>query len=317
MTESLLAAGWWEDFWPETGRERRQVLVLLIIGAVVSGWAVYAMYKAIATWREHAARRARRRLPPDTPRYLGAAPAGGTIALALGVGALRAVASGEPVDHVDYRRPAREVRAELYELLDAAGSDAREREARARSTLPPVLRALLGGKAETVAPGLALAEEALRQRNRVGPELWHHALEEYATARGLQFDERQGLLNLAQDIGHAEEQLRMEGVLGGTQETPEQVPSLLAVHWAQGVHLVRCAARLGWLAAPQAHEYLDRAGALVAGWYPVRSTMLAALLLPAMLSDDTSEARRGITVARQLLTDLRSPLAPQPHPQMR
>lgn len=267
------------------------MIALLIIGVLMAGYAVYAIRGA---WREAADLREKRRPTPDTPVYAGAAP--GPYATALGVGALRAVAHREPVDRLAYGRSRKRARALLS--ADAEHADA------ARATVPRALRALLGGEAKVPAPGIALVEEALRHRTRVGPELWTHALEEFATIRGLPYGEREALLSLATDIGRAEDRLRVAGVLG----QHETIPSLLVCHWAEGVHVVRTALAADWLARPQAHEYLVRAGELTARWYPSWSAVLAAQLLPPMLNDDEQEIRWRLRAAQRLLHDQASPL---------
>jgi len=274
-----LADGWLGDV-----ASRRLALALLIVGVAMAGYTVYAMRIA---WRRYGERRERNRPMPEDPVYVGSS---GPHAIALGVGAFRAVAAGEPVDDVGYRRSRRQVRVELTVRFGGTEDHARE-------SVPRALRALLGGDAENAGPGMALAEQALRLRARVGPELWQHSLEEYATARGLPFGERESLLALANDIAHAEDRLRLEGLLGHD----ETVPSLLATHWADGVHLVRCAMRAEWLAAPQGLEYLARADELTRARYPSWSTMFGALLLPALLNDNTESIRWQFTVAPKLV----------------
>jgi hypothetical protein len=272
----------------DTVGERRFVIALVIIGVVASG---YVLYAARVAWRRAAEHRARNRRRPDVPVYSGSPAAG---AIALGLGAFQAVAAGEPVDDVAYRRSPQQVRAELAGIL---GESARE-------SLPRALRALLGGDAENVAPGIALAEEALRQRTRVGPELWQHSLDSFATAQSLPFGERQSLLALAADITRAEDRLRQERLLG----PDELVPTLLASHWAEGVHLVRCGLRADWLPPTQGLEYLARADELTRAWYPSWSTVIGALALPALLNEDVQSTRWQFRVAHQLITDHRSPL---------
>jgi hypothetical protein len=267
------------------------MVAALVIGVIMSGYALYAVR---AAWRKAADLREKRRPIPDTPVYSGAAP--GPYALALGVGALRAVAHREAVDELFYGRSKKRARALLSE-------DAESPEA-ARATVPRALRALLGVEAEVPAAGIALVEEALRQRTRVGQELWAHALEDFATARGLPYGERTSLLALASDIALAEDRLRAEGVLG----RHELIPSLLAFHWAEGVHVVRTALAADWLPRPQAAEYLTRAGELTARWYPTWSTVLSAQLLPALLNDDATESRWRLRAAQRLLHDAVSPL---------
>jgi hypothetical protein len=277
--------------WPETVADRRFVIALMIVGVVMS---CYALYAARTAWRRAADLREQRRPTPDTPVYAGTAP--GPYALAMGVGALRAVAHREAVDRLDYSRSRKRARALL-----SAGAESPEA---ARATVPRALRALLGGEAEVPATGIALVEEALRHRTRVGQELWAHALEEFATVRGLPYGERMALLALATDVGRAEDRLRGEGVLG----PHETVPSLLVCHWAEGVHVVRAAMAADWLARPQGLEYLARAGELVTRWYPSWSTVLSAQLLPALLNDDTAELRWRLRAAQHLLHDAVSPL---------
>jgi hypothetical protein len=277
--------------WPETVAERRMLLFAAIIGLVMAGWLFYFVRNAWArTWAE----RERRRPKPDTPVYAGAAPPTGPYVAALGVGAIRAAEYEEPVDQLDYTRSKKRAQTLLTEDLGDT----------ARDNVPRTLRALLGGDAEEPATGLALVEEALRQRTKVGAELWTFALEQFATARGLPYAERQSLLAIAVDIGRAEDRLRLEGLLG----PGEHIPSLLAYHWSDGVHVVRCAMRAGWLPAPQGHEYLARAGALTARWYPTWSTVIGAQLLPALLTDDAAELVWRLPVARRLLSDGPSPL---------
>jgi hypothetical protein len=277
--------------WLDTVAERRFGVALLVIGVIAFACTVYAVRQA---WRRAMDLRDRRRPTSDTPLYARTAP--GPHAVALGVGALRAVAHREPVDHVGYTRPRRRARALLAE--DA------ESEQHARTTVPRALRALLGGEAEVPAHGIALVEEALRQRNNVGPELWPHALEDFATTRGLPYAERQQLLALVVDIGRAEDRLRREGLLG----PHEIVPSLLACHWGEGVHIVRTALRAEWLTWPEAQEYLTRADELAPRWYPTWSALLAAQLLPALLNDDVGELSWRLPAARRLLTDPSSPV---------
>ena len=277
--------------WPDAVNQRRMLIFLLVIGAVMSGWVIYG---AKVAWLKARDERERRRPKPNTPVYAGAAPPVGPYAIALGVGALRAAEYAEPVNQLDYRRPRHRAQALLGEVF---GNQARE-------TVPRALRALLGGGAEEPAQGSALIEEALRQRTSVGPELWTHALEEFATARGLPYGERHALLAQAVDIGRAEDRLRLEGLLG----PGEFVPSLLACHWADGVHVVRCALRAGWLARAQGLEYLARADELTAKWYPAWSTVVAAQLLPALLNDDAAELVWRLPLARRLLSDGPSPL---------
>jgi hypothetical protein len=273
--------------WPETVHDRRLLIFALIAGVVISGWIIYGARKA---WRMARRERERRRPKPDTPVYAGAAPPTGPYVVALGVGAIRAAEYEEPVDRLDYRRSRKRAQELLGDIT--------------RESVPRALRALLGGEAEVPAIGIALVEEALRQRTAVGPELWTHALEEFATARGLPYGERQSLLALAVDIGRAEDRLRTEGLLGHT----EVIPSLLACHFAEGVHLTRLALAAGWLPRPQGLEYLARAGELTAKWYPTWSTVLGAQLLPSLLSDEAQELVWQLPMARRLLSDGPSPL---------
>jgi Protein of unknown function (DUF1266) len=265
----------------------RLMIALVVIGVIAAG---YVLHAARIAWRQAIILRARNRRTPDTPVYVS----GGQLGIALGVGAFEAVAAGEPVNQVAYRRSRQQVQ---WELTSQLGEDA-------RGSLPRALRALLGGDAENPAPAMALAEEALRHRTRVGPELWQHSLEAFATAQSLPFGERQSLLALSVDIGRSEDRLRLEGLLG----PGEYVPSLLAVHWAEGVHLVRCGLRVSWLPPAQGLEYLNRADELTRARYPSWSTVVSALLLPSLLSDDAESVRWRIRVARQLLSDSRSPL---------
>jgi hypothetical protein len=277
--------------WPETVAQRRILIFSLIVGVVMAGWVFYAARNARRKYWEQ---RERRRPKPDNPVYVGATPPTGPYGAALGVGALRAAEYEEPADQLEYTRSKKRAQA----LLTEHGGD------EARANLPRMLRALLGGEAEQPASGFALAEEALRQRTTVGPELWTLALEQFATAHGLPYPERHSLLALAIDIRRAEDRLRLEGLLGPA----EMIPSLLACHWAEGVHVVRCALRAGWLPPTQGYEYLARAGELAAKWYPTWSTVLGAQLLPALLSDDAQELVWQLPVARRLLSDGPSPM---------
>lgn len=279
-------------FWPDTVYDRRLLFFALIAGVVFSGWVIYYTLKA---WRKARQEYERRRPKPNTPVYAGSSAPTGPYVIALGVGAIRAAEFEEPVDRLDYTRSKKRARELISDDDDA---DA------ARSAVPRALRALLGGEAEVPASGVALVEEALRQRMAVGPELWTHSLEQFATARGLPYHERHALLALAVDIGRAEDRLRMEGLLGHT----EAIPSLLACHWAEGVHLTRSALRAGWLPRAQGLEYLTRAGELAAKWYPTWSTVLGAQLLPLLLNDDANELVWQLPVARRLLSDGPSPL---------
>jgi uncharacterized protein DUF1266 len=279
--------------WPESIAERRDMIVIVGIGVVVSGYVIYA---AVGSWLKAWVWHLQRRSTPNAPVYANATLPTGPHVAALGVGAIRATEYAQPVDRLDYTRSTKGARALLSE--DATTAE------QARGNLPRTLRTLLGGDAELPGVAVALTEEALRQRMAVGPELWTHALDEFATARGLPYGERHILQSLAVDIGRAEDRLRMEGVLG----VGEFVPSLLACQWADGVHLVRLALRARWLPKEEGLQYLARAGELTAKWYSTWSTVLAAQLLPSLLGDDEEELAWRLPVARRLLGDGNSPL---------
>ncbi|MCU7724323.1 DUF1266 domain-containing protein [Actinoplanes sp. KI2] len=166
---------------------------------------------------------------------------------------------------------------------------------------------LLGPAAETVGGHLTRAEELIRHRRRGGPELWHHAIDEWAARAALPEEAVASLHHTAGQIARDEDRLRRAGLLGAD----EVVPSVLAVHWGPGVHLARGAVRVGWLERTRGLNYLRRAGELARLWYPTPRTLLAAQVLSAYLTGDTETIRWAERVAPALLTDPRSPLFQQ------
>jgi len=239
--------------------------------------------------------------PPTTPLFL-APDADPALQRGLGIAALRAAAVGDPVNVLQPRRRRREARTELRAWLSGEaeewviGTDVRQQ-------LRSMLRKGLGSHSEVISPPLRHLEEVLRQRQRAGPELWHHVLDEFAVANGLLLTERDLLHRLAEDTKEAESQLRASGVLG----VEDQVPSVLAVDWASSVHAVRTGLCAAWIDEADAAEYVRRAGDLVAARYPAWRVVVAALLLPDLVADNRMTVDWGIEVARVLLDEPASP----------
>jgi hypothetical protein len=298
VTSVIVAAGWLD--WLGTNTSERQLSVfLMVVGVVASGTVVRLAI------RSHRVRLRRRRQdnPPTTPNY-SSEPLPVRYAAALGVGALRAAAVAEPVNALAYQRSRRLVRADLIDqLVDA--HETGDRVDAARQAISRTLNALLGARAELVGEGLQLVEEVLRRRALVGVDLWRHDLDEFASRQGLVLTDRIALHRAADDVERAEEWLRSVAVFGPI----DRVPTLLAVHWAAGVHLTRDAWRVRWINEADALARLDRAGELLARWYPSWRAVLGALLLPDLFAQDEQAAHRGATLAGQLLTDPRSPLS--------
>jgi hypothetical protein len=234
---------------------------------------------------------------PEKPILLTPLPADAELAAGLGVGALRAVRAGEPVTTLlgESQQRAR-CKDELLALFPHEPANVRANTRRA-------LRELLGHGAEVVGDSHRDLEEVLRHRNRVGAELWRHSLHEFGIERSLPLAERESLLRLADETERAEDELRQHDVLGPR----EQIPTVLAVRWAFGVHLARTAVRAGWLDEDHAAAFVRRAGVLVGRWYPSWTAVASGLLLPALIADDRVVAEWGMRVAQQLLTAPASP----------
>jgi hypothetical protein len=249
-------------------------------------------------WRRRPSR------PAEVARYAGEAPQPVTeYTPALAAGALAALRSGEVLDVVGCRRPRGTIKRELRLRAEPYLTSVLGEED-VSTAVGRCVNDLLGPGAETVGGHLSVIEEVIRHRHRGGPELWPHAIDEWAERATLPEETVATLHNTAERIAGAEEELRRTGILGAD----EFVPTLLAVHWGQGVHLARGAIRVGWLDRTRGLNYLRRAGELTRRWYPSSRTLLAALLLPAYLSGDAEAIRWGKTMAPPLLTDPRSPL---------
>jgi len=282
---------------------RRLVVLLAAAGLILLAAALREVY---ARWRRRPAK------PAEEARYTGDTPLAATgYTPALAVGALASLRAGEVLDTVACRRP----RAEIKRELRLAAEPYRESvlgEEDVSTAIGRCVNDLLGPGAETVGGHLARLEELIRHRRRGGPELWHHAIDEWAARATLAEDAVAALHETAGRIGHAEDELRRAGILG----EDEVVPSLLALHWGRGVHLARGAVRVGWLDRTRGLNYLRRAGELARRWYPSPRTLLAAQLLPAYLTADAEDMRWAAKAVPALLTDPRSPLShPDPAPQ--
>ncbi|WP_433363566.1 DUF1266 domain-containing protein [Actinoplanes sp. CA-142083] len=279
---------------------RLQVL-LAAVGLIL---LAAALREVLGRWRRRPPR------PRDTAVYEGEAPQPVTeYATALAIGALAALRAGEVLDIVGCRRPRRAIkrelrlRAEPY-LVSVLG------EEDVSTAIGRCVNDLLGPGAETVGDHLSGVEEVIRHRRRGGPELWGHAIDEWASRSGMPEEAVAALHDIAERVAGAEDQLRGAGLL----DAEEFVPTLLAVHWGQGVHLARGAVAVGWLDRTRGLNYLRRTGELARRWYPSPRTMLAAQLLPAYLSGDAEAIRWARTAAPPLLADPRSPLAASAFP---
>jgi hypothetical protein len=281
---------------------RRLAVLLAAVGLILLAAALRAAYQ---WWRS------RPSPPAIIARYAGDAPLPATgYTPALAVGALASLRAGDVLDIVGCRRP----RAAIKRELRAAAEPYRRSvlgEEDVSTAIGRCVNDLLGPAAETVGDHLSRVEEVIRHRGRGGPELWPHAIDEWAARATLPEEAVAALHDTAGRIARAEEELRRTGLLG----EDEYVPTLLAVHWGRGVHLARGAVRVGWLDRTRGLNYLRRAGELAARWYPSPRTLLAAQLLPAYLTGDRDAIRWAETVVPPLLTDPRSPLlAPGPRP---
>ncbi|WP_245665915.1 hypothetical protein [Actinoplanes subtropicus] len=279
---------------------RRLVVLAAAVGLILLAAALRELY---TRWRRRPPR------PLDTPRYAGVA-ASAEYSSALALGALASVRAGEVLDAVQCRRPRRAIKRELRRAAEPYRHSVLGEEDIA-TAVGRCVNDLLGPAAETVGGHLARAEELIRHRGRGGPDLWHHAIDEWAARAALPPEAVAGLHDTADQIANAESDLRDAGILGAG----EVVPSLLAFHWGPGVHLARGAIRAGWLDRTRGLNYLRRAGELARLWYPTPRTLLAAQLLPAYLTADTATIRWAELVVPPLLTDPRSPLTdPAPTP---
>jgi len=273
---------------------RRLVVLLAAVGLILLAAAVRELS---VRWRRRPPR------PADAARYSGV-PASAEYSSALALGALASLRAGEVLDAVPCRRPRRAIRRELRTAAEPYRRSVLGEED-ISTAVGRCVNDLLGPAAETVGGNLARAEELIRHRGRGGPELWHHAIDEWAARASLPPDAVASLHDAADQIARAEDELRQAGFLG----PDEVVPSLLAAHWGPGVHLARGAIRTGWLDRTRGLNYLRRAGELARLWYPTSRTLLAAQLLPAYLTGDTATIRWAERVVPELLTDPRSPLA--------
>jgi len=273
---------------------RRLVVLLAAVGLILLAAAVRELS---ARWRRRPPR------PVESPRYAEVAPSA-DYSSALALGALASVRAGEVLDAVQCRRPRRAIKRELRTAAEPYRRSVLGEED-ISTAVGRCVNDLLGPGAETVGGHLARAEELIRHRRRGGPELWHHAIDEWAARATLPEEAVAGLHETADRIAKAEEELRGAGLLGAD----EVVPSLLAFHWGPGVHLARGAIRVGWLDRTRGLNYLRRAGELARLWYPTPRTVLAAQLLPAYLTGDAKTIRWAEQVVPALLTDPRSPLA--------
>jgi hypothetical protein len=225
---------------------------------------------------------------------------------ALAVGALAALRAGDVLDVVGCRRP----RGAIKRDLRAAAEPYRRSvlgEEDVSTAIGRCVNDLLGPAAETVGGHLSRIEEVIRHRRRGGPELWHHAIDEWAARATLPEEAVAALHDTAERVARAEEELRRTGILGDG----EFVPTLLAFHWGHGVHLARGAMEVGWLDRTRGLNYLRRAGELARRRYPSSRTLLAAQLLPAYLGGGADTIRWAETAVPPLLTDPRSPLLTQ------
>ena len=273
---------------------RRLVVLLAAVGLIL---LAAALRELSVRWRRRPPR------PLETPRYSGVA-ASADYSSALALGALASVRAGEVLDAVPCRRPRRAIKRELRTAAEPYRRSVLGEED-VSTAIGRCVNDLLGPAAETVGGHLARAEELLRHRHRGGPELWHHAIDEWAARATLPPAAVASLHDTADEIAHAEDQLRRAGILGAG----EVVPSLLAFPWGQGVHLARGAIRVGWLDRTRGLNYLRRAGELARLWYPTPRTLLAAQLLPAYLTADAETIGWAERVVPALLADPRSPLA--------
>jgi hypothetical protein len=273
----------------------RHLVVLAVVGLILLAAALRAGWE----------RRPRRPPPPArVARFSGDQPLPVTdYTPALAVGAVATLRAGDVLDTVGCRRPRRVIKRELR----AAAAPYRESvlgEEDISTAVGRCVNDLLGPAAETVGGGLASVEEVIRHRRRGGPELWPHAIDEWAARAALPEKSVAALHDIAGRVARAEDELRRVGILG----EGEFVPSLLALHWGQGVHLARGAVKVGWLDRTRGLNYLRRAGELAGRWYPSGRTLLAAQLLPAYLGGDGEAVRWARAAVPPLLTDPRSPL---------
>jgi hypothetical protein len=277
----------------------RLAVLLTAVGLILLAAVLRAGYER---WR------ARPAPPSRVARYAGPAPLPVTdYTAALAVGAVPTLRAGEVLDAVGCRRPRGAIKRELR----AAALPYRRSVLGEEDVSTAVGRAvndLLGPAAETVGDHLARVEEVIRHRGRGGPALWHHAIDEWAARAALPPEAVERLHDTAGAVARAEEELRHKGLLG----PDEFVPTLLAYHWAQGVHLARGAVKVGWLDRTKGLNYLRRAGELADRWYPSSRTLLAAQILPAYLRGDADAVRWAESAVPPLLTDPRSPLVVRP-----
>lgn len=273
----------------------RLAVMLAVVGLILLSTALRAGYQR---WRR------RPRPPAEVARYAGEKPLAVTAYTpALAVGALAALRAGDVLDTVGYRRPRSAIKHELRVAAEPYSHSVLGEED-VSTAIGRCVNDLLGPAAETVGGHLSTIEEVIRHRTRGGPELWPHALDEWAERATLPEPTVAALHDMAARIARAEEQLRGAGIIADG----EFVPSLLAVHWGRGVHLARGAIRVGWLDRTRGLNYLRRAGELADRWYPSPRTLIAAQLLPAYLGGDAAAVRWAQTAVPPLLADPRSPL---------
>ena len=274
----------------------RLAVLLVVVGLILLAAALREGYQR---WR------ARPKPPAETARYTGDTPLPVTdYTSALAVGALATLQAGDVLDTVGCRRPRGSIKRELRAAAEPYRQSVLGEESMS-TAIGRCVNDLLGPGAETVGDHLLRIEEVIRHRGRGGPALWHHAIDEWASRATLPEVAVARLHDTAEHVERAEEELRRSGILGAE----EVVPSLLAFHWGNGVHLARGAIKVGWLDRTKGLNYLRRAGELAHRRYPSSRTLLAAQLLPAYLSGDADMIRWAQAVVPPLLADPRSPLA--------
>jgi len=273
----------------------RLAVLLAAVALILLAAALRELYQR---WR------ARPKPPAQVARYTGDAPLPVTdYTSALAVGALPTLRAGDVLDAVGCKRPRGLIKRELRSAAEPYRQSVLGEEDMS-TAVGRCVNDLLGPGAETVGEHLLRIEEVIRHRGRGGPDLWHHAIDEWAGRATLPEQAVAGLHDTAERVERAEEALRRAGILGAD----EVVPSLVAFHWANGVHLARGAIKVGWLDRTKGLNYLRRAGELAHRRYPSSRTLLAAQLLPAYLVGDADMIRWAQAVVPPLLADPRSPL---------
>lgn|GEM_PF-7074852 len=206
---------------------------------------------------------------------------------AVVLAALPAALDRQPVDRLTYRR---NFRTDDH-VTEWSADDYRSE-----------LNASLGTSAHTVGPSLTLLQEVLAQRALVGPELWQHQLEDRMADWGLPMEERARAGRYVEQILAFETRLVSEGVL----VAGDRITTLVPIHWANAIRLLRVGHRAGVLDTSAVEHWMGIADGLVNDAFGPQigaglGVLFASQLLPVHLSGDDTDFERRLRLVKEML----------------